>query len=260
MVRYFSYIDVPTIESCYNQLENSYLSKKVNNTKSNEIEGEVTISLLNVIRGFFTGEGSLRATRNTLSSEELELTNSIEVKIQRLLECISDSEKNKISIYNFDENRKLVCGTIKVMEQEMFINAVSKYYNKKIDTYNDFLDEFMRRKKVFNKWGEVEQLIDNYNGVDILDIMNSWCFDKEKMITFIIVDNKYPIRMELSSKKITMPHSDLTSSGLFARTTKFHILGITNNISGIFTIKPLALWNIITKDECRKFVYDKRFW
>ena len=66
--------------------------------------------------------------------------------------------------------------------------------------------------------------------------------------------------MELSAKKITMPHSDAASSGVFATTSQFHVLGITNNINGILMIKPLALWNIISKNQCKNYVYDERFW
>lgn len=55
-------------------------------------------------------------------------------------------------------------------------------------------------------------------------------------------------------QKITKPHSDMRSSGLFASTTKYHILGITNNVGGMFTIKPLALWDIISGDDCDALV------
>lgn len=260
MIRYFSYLDISTIESCYNQLDNSYMSRKINSTKSNEAKGEIKVSLLNVIRGFFTGEGSLQVTKNKLTSEELELTNSIEAKVIKLLEVVPYDENNKINIDDFNTNRKLVCGTIKVMEQQLFVNEVSKFYNKKFDTYNDFFKEYRKEKKVYYKWGEVEQLIGRRNGVHIFDIINSWNSDNEKEIVFIIVDNKQPIRMELSAKKITMPHSDATSSGVFATTSQFHVLGITNNINGILMIKPLALWNIISKNKCKNYVYDERFW
>ena len=102
--------------------------------------------------------------------------------------------------------------------------------------------------------GKLRQPPYHMNGVAIFDILNSWSFNINKIMTFIIVDYEKPICMDLSSRKITKPHSDMRSSGIFASTTKSHVLGITNNVGGILTIKPLALWNIISEDDCDALV------
>lgn len=86
----------------------------------------------------------------------------------------------------------------------------------------------------------------NFNGA-------SWLFiaggkhDNKSIISFIIYDNVLPIGVHLSNKKITIPHSDLISIGMFVATTNFHVLGITNKINDIYALKPLALWSLMEK-------------
>ena len=220
--------------------------------------GEIKISLLNVIRGFFTGEGTLKATHSKLSSEELELVDSIEIKLKKLLKSINANEMREISINDFDEGRKLVCGVVKIIEQKMFLDKVSELCHKKYKNYEEFLKDFYERKHKLIKWENIKNLNYKYNGVEYFDITTGWFNDMEKIITFIIINNDYPINMNLSNKKITMPHSDLTS--LFMTTNSFHVLGITNKINNIYTLKPLALWKIMDNEECKEYIYDERFW
>lgn len=247
MIRYFSYIDVNTIDSLYNQLDNSYDLKKVNKLKKKEFGSEIKTTVKNIILGFLDAEGKMCGTYQSCSSEEIEKCNTIETKIIELLKKASGSESKKILIDSFNNDRSLICGKIMVMECNYLLHEISSMLNIKLDSYLNLLEYLSVNNNVL--WNElfINSGSRELNGIDILKILDNWSLkDGEgELFSFVVIDNKYPIIMDMSYKKITMPHSDFRSSGFFASSKEFCVLGITNKINNIYSLKPLALWNIM---------------
>lgn len=247
MVRYFSYIDEHTIDSFYNQFDDSYDLVRKTVSKGKSFNGEAKISLKNIILGFLDGEGRVMSELKRGSSEEVERSVKIEKKIMRLLEIADGDENIKINIDNLKSVRQLICGTIQVIECNVFLECVSKIYNKKILSYDDFLENYETKREVL--WKDVTSNLsyDNIlgNGVSPLKIMNSWSQIEDGLFSFVIIDNTYPVIMDMSYKKVTMTHSTVRSSAFFCHLTKFSALGVLTKINSCFYLKPLALWNII---------------
>lgn len=92
------------------------------------------------------------------------------------------------------------------------------------------------------------------NGMSVLKITDEWCTSKNNIFSFVVMDNEYPIIMDMSYRKITMPHSGLRSFGIFAHIKEFNVLGIlTQNDNNIY-LKPLALWNIVDVETAQDYV------
>ena len=181
------------------------------------------------------------------TSEEIEKSNTIENKIMELLKQASGSESEKISISNFNNDRSLICGKIMVMECNYLLDIISSMLNIKFNSYLSLLEYFSSNNSV--SWNElfINSSSREPNGIDIFDILENRSLKNEEgeLFSFVVIDNQYPIIMDMSYKKITMPDSDIRSSAFFASSKEFCVLGITNKINNIYSLKPLALWNIL---------------
>lgn len=259
MLRYFAYIDENTIDSFYNQLNNSFVTKKFNKTKENSADGEVKVSIMNVIRGLFSGDGTLRVSTRRLTSEEVEIANSIELKIMKLVDLAYGNEEKNIEEEIFTDKIKLICGKIRVVEIQTFLNVVSQFYNEKFENFIEFYDAYQTRSDIADRWKEVGNTEIKLNGLHILEIMDGFRIDNRKIFRLVVINCDRPIIMDISSNKITMPHSGFRSSGLFVRTTEFHILGVANVIESVKNIKPLALWLNVAEDEISGYLSDRSF-
>lgn len=246
-VRYFAYIDEQTINSFYNQMDNSYDLERKSIAKDKSVTGEAQITLKNIILGFLDGEGKMQSRKAYNYSEQIERGTKIETKLMELLKIAKGDEKLKLVVNDLKDGKQLVCGTIGVIECMAFLECISKAYNKKISSYEEFLSVRIDNKDIL--WDDLKaNLTFDFlvgNGMDALSIMENWYFQKEKMFSFVVIDNICPIIMDMSYKKITMPHSELRSSGLFCHTTEFSVLGIMTKNNANLYLKPLALWNII---------------
>lgn len=247
MVRYFSYIDEHTIDSFYNQFDDSYDLEKKTISKGKSFTVQAKISLKNIILGFLDGEGRVMNEFTRGSSEEVERSTKIEKKIMRLLEIANGDEKSKILIDKMKNASQLICGTIQVLECNTFIKQISKIYNQEVHNYEEFLE--VRNINENITWDKIinNLVFDNRFGncVDSLEIMSNWCQLEDKLFSFVVIDNTQPIIMDMSYRKITMPHSSLRSSRVFMGLTEFSVLGILTQINNCFYLKPLALWNIV---------------
>ena len=109
--------------------------------------------------------------------------------------------------------------------------------------------KYRKKKKIYKKWKRIGTLALPHNGTSVLSVMESWTYKNEKCTNFVVTDNEVPILMKISNKKITLTHSSLFSSGLFAITKEFHVLGILENVNGNYTLKPFALWNNMSNEK-----------
>ena len=254
-VRYFAYIDEQTINSFYNQMDNAYDLERKSVTKDKSVTGETQITLKNIILGILDAEGRIQTRFTRTSNEEIERGIKIETKFIELLKIAKGDEKLKLNVKEFSGNKQLICGTVCVIECDAFLESVSNVYNKKINSYEEFLSIRDDDKDI--AWNDItanltfDHLLGN--GLSFGTIMQNWYEQKEEMFSFVVIDNICPIIMDMSYKKITMPHSQLRSSGLFCRSTEFSVLGIITKTNGNLYLKSLALWNIIdieTAHDC----------
>lgn len=263
MLRYFAYIDEGTINSFYNQLDNNFVSKRLNKAKENSMASEVKVSIMNVIRGLFSGDGTMRISTDHLTSEETEIVNSIEFKIMKLMDLAYGNEEENIEERFFVDNRKLICGKIRVLEKQIFLEAVSKLCNEEFKDYKEFHNAFQTRNDILDRWEEIRNIKLSNNGLDILEVMNGFGKNDEnsQIYEMAVISCDRPIIMPISSNKITMPHSFFRSSSLFAHTSEFQILGIVNKMDSSLNIKPLALWLNVSEDvNIKNSLADKSFW
>lgn len=261
MVRYFSYIDEYTIDSFYNQLDYAYDLERKSISKDKSLTGEIKISFKNIILGFLDGEGRVISERRRGSSEEIERSIKIENKIMELIKIADGDEKSKVIIDNSKRDKQLICGTIQVIECNAFLEFASKIYNKQMHSYEEFLENLENYDYNDNNdyvlWKNIisDLSYDSVlgNGVDPLKIITNW-HQGEELFSFVVIDNIYPIIMDMSYKKITMPHSFMRSSGLFTHLTKFSVLGVLNKMNNRFFLKPLSLWNIIDTEVAQHYI------
>lgn len=250
MVRYFAYIDTETIEQLYNQLNNCYDKKKVNKGKIKEGKGELGVSIKNIILGFLDGDTIIRAGFREERIEEIERANSIENKIKILMEIAKGNEKKKVNTEKNFEDRTLICGEVEVMECKKFLNEFSKKTGEKVNNYIEL--QMLVANQYKEKWNEISRITSNRNGLSMLQIMavmQERPSVDSKMFSFVVVNSDRPIKMDMSYRKITIPHSDVRSSSIFCTKCKFCVLGLADKEDEIYSIKPLALWNIVsTKD------------
>ncbi len=249
MVRYFAYIDTETIEELYNQLNNCYDKRKVNKGKIKEGKGELGGSIKNIILGFLDGDAIIRAGFREECIEEIERANSIENKIKILIEIAKGNEKKKISIEEIFEDRTLICGEVEVMECKKFLKKFSKKIGKKVNDYTEL--QMLVANQYKEKWNKINKVTSNGNGLGVLEITQEKSSGGNKIFSFVVVNSEKPIRMDMSYRKITIPHSDMTSSMIFSTKCKFCVLGLTNKENEIYSIKPLALWNIVSTNDIR---------
>lgn len=251
-VRYFAYIDEQTINSFYNQMDNSYDLERKSVAKDKSVTGEIQITLKNLILGLLDGEGKMQSRKAYNYSEQIERGTKIETKLMELLKIAKGDEKLKLVVNDLRDDKQLVCGTIEVIECKAFLESISKVYNKAISSYEEFLSVRIDNKNIL--WEDIKtNLVFDFlfgNGLDMLSIMQNWDLQEEKLFSFVVIDNICPIIMNMSYKKITMPHSQMSSSGLFCRTTEFSVLGIITKTNANIYLKPLALWNIIETTTC----------
>lgn len=141
-----------------------------------------------------------------------------------------------------------------MLEVSLFLDNVSKFYNRKINSYDEFL-KIMDVKENISWNNVISNIVYDYrigNGIDPMEIMNGW-FIEDSLFSFVIIDNKCPIIMDMSYRKITMPHSELRSSGVFMHIKEFNVLGILTQIDNYIFLKPLALWNIIDVETAQSY-------
>lgn len=249
MVRYFAYIDTETIEELYNQLNNCYDKKKVNKGKLKEGKGELGISIKNIILGFLDGDTIIRTGFQEERIEEIERANSIENKIKILMEIAKGDEKKKINTEENFEKQTLICGTVGIMECKRFLNEFSKKVGRKVNNYIEL--QMLVANLYKEKWNEISRTTSDRNGLSMIQIMRERTAMSSKIFTFVVVNSERPIKMDMSYRKITIPHSDITSSSIFCTECEFCVLGLTNRKDGIYSIKPLALWNIVSTNDIR---------
>jgi len=249
MVRYFMYIDVSAIESFYNQVQNNFSRKIIHKAKENEMECTSKVTFTNLLRGILDFEGQFRALHKRMVAEDIEYVNTIEAKIEKVLEIADGNEMQKIDVDKLNESKKIICGKVKILEEKLFVNKASQYFKCNIKNYSEFMRKYRKKKKIYKKWKRIGTLEFLDNGTSVLKIMSSWCYKNEECTNFIITDNEVPILMQITNKKITITHSSLFSSGLFATTNEFHVLGILENVSGNYTLKPFALWKNMSNEK-----------
>lgn len=184
-------------------------------------------------------------------NEELERNVKIEKKITRLIETAKGDENSKLIIEKTN-NRQLICGTVQVLEINCFLKEISKLCNEEISCY----EEFLKTENI--TWNDIKSnVFFDYkfgNGMSPLEMMYEWEVPEKKVFSFIVMDNEYPIIMNMSYRKITMPHSELCSFGIFATMKEFNVLGILTKTNDNFYLKPLALWNIVDIETAQGYV------
>lgn len=195
MIRYFLYIDEQTINRFYHQLDSGFDTKKLKTTKEKYFGGEIKVAIKNIICGFLDGEGKIFNEFRRGSSEEIEQSIKIEEKIMRLINIAIGTENENIELDQFGNHKTLVCGRVYVMESILFLQCASNIYNTKIDNYQAFLSLLETNGDMV--WDELKKKIlllinnDNVygNGLDLMDIMENWFDDKQKMFSFVVIDN-----------------------------------------------------------------------
>lgn len=251
MVRYFSYIDEQTINSFYNQLDTAYDLERKNKSVNKSITGEIKISLKNIILGLLDNELGIISEESRGTYEERERSVKIEYKIMELIKIAKGSENKKIDIDDLKNKRQLICSTVKVIDCNKFLEYVSNIYKKRIKDYNEFLEFYIFNKNI--TWNDIVDNLTYENmfgsGVDILKIMDNWYQKDDNLFSFIVIDSGCPIIIDMSYKKITMPHSSMRSAGFFGHFIEFNVIGILTETNNCFFLKPLALWNLIDDEE-----------
>lgn len=72
-------------------------------------------------------------------------------------------------------------------------------------------------------------------------------YKKEMIYTMVVLNCKFPILLQFSIAKVTIPHSAFKSAAAFVYHKEFSVLGkISKGAGGIIYIKPFAMWEIIT--------------
>ena len=246
MIRYYVYLDIPEIQSLYNQLNNNITEIINYNEKKTRINGDLSISLPESFKYIFKTKISGNASKEYNSSITTQKEISIEEKISKIIEHSLGNETKEIDFTSL-EDFSLISGQINVLIDNLF-ELSSQDIMKKLGykNLNEFIsknkDNFLKQdwKTIINKTFEKK-------------MQNSCCFysrKKDKNIgKFIVYNTEIPTICYFSNQNILYSASHRIVSPIFSKKGKINIMGILYKYHDTIKIKPVAIWYILNLNK-----------